>query len=364
MKIAYYLGLAGNRLYKGDYQSAGVIATYGQLGYAADFVNCANRTGFKLEVVSDSPKAIPPACFEIAPGDIGGSRRLYEVVLYDSLRDEDIDLFPPETRLVGIAHDARHRFGRAVVERCSHFICMSEFSVQQQAAYIPREKIVLVRQGIDLNRFPPAAREAGGRPRRVLIYGRLAEDRFPIAAQIVELVQQFFPDTWLLGDGPLFWRIAERFSRSAVIVRFVPSFSMPGFLRSFDLTVTSGRGVMESLACGIPCICAGFDYGGPVTEETLPRLWETNFTGKNLSASPAGFAADVAKACASGPARLRELAATHFDAFISVKAVAALLAHPQAVAPKNPRTDAVNRQSFRKRKKQTDNAPPAGTSGA
>ena len=57
---------------------------------------------------------------------------------------------------------------------------------------------------------------------------------------------------------------------------------------------------MESLVSGLPTLCAGYGYGGPVTPENLGELLRANLTGRGLPPSVDSCPSDLANLVKEG----------------------------------------------------------------
>jgi len=139
--------------------------------------------------------------------------------------------------------------------------------------------------------------------------------------RVIERLAEAEVDLTVLGDGDEFWPISDRLGTRITLVNFVPCHSIHHFLLMFDLIVSSGRGVMEALASGIPAICAGLGYGGPVLPDSVAQLHRANLTGYQAGDVPADMTADLAAAMRLEPTACREMAEARFDAATSVARV-------------------------------------------
>lgn len=70
---------------------------------------------------------------------------------------------------------------------------------------------------------------------------------------------------------------------------------------------------MESLSCGVPAICAGFGYGGVVSDENVSELMHYNLTGWRSIRSINSIRDDVEKARRIPSSECRSLAERYFD---------------------------------------------------
>jgi len=117
----------------------------------------------------------------------------------------------------------------------------------------------------------------------------------------------------VVGDGDAFWQISDRLGQNITLINFIPCHSVQHFLPQFDIVVSSGRGVMESLATGIPSICAGLGYGGLVTPNRVEKLREATLTGYGCGPVPKDLTADLRAAQALSRHDCRQMAECFFD---------------------------------------------------
>jgi hypothetical protein len=88
----------------------------------------------------------------------------------------------------------------------------------------------------------------------------------------------------MLGDGDAFWKISDQYGGDLTLINHIPCHSIHNFLLHFDIVASAGRGILEALACGIPALCAGYEYGGPVLPSNIRRHMEVNITGYCMAA--------------------------------------------------------------------------------
>ena len=82
-------------------------------------------------------------------------------------------------------------------------------------------------------------------------------------------------------------------------------------MHHFDIVASAGRGVLEALACGLPALCAGYEYGGPVLPNNIRQHMEVNITGYRMAADLAGMPEDIAVAMALEQKTCRLMASEH-----------------------------------------------------
>ena len=115
----------------------------------------------------------------------------------------------------------------------------------------------------------------------------------------------------MLGDGDAFWKISDQYGRDLTLINYVPCHSMHNFLHHFDIVASAGRGVFEALACGLPALCAGYEYGGPVLPNNILRHMEVNITGYRMAADLAGMPDDIDMAMSLNRETCRLMASEH-----------------------------------------------------
>jgi glycosyltransferase involved in cell wall biosynthesis len=197
-------------------------------------------------------------------------------------------------------------------QRCTTFLCMTETAFRYQSRSIPIEQLVLIRQGVDLERFLPKPRSSGPSPDpRVLVYSRMDHEKETTKLSVIEQLVQTGFEVTVLGAGEAFWRISDEFGAQVTLINHIPCHSIHRFLTDFDVIVSSGRGAMEALASGIPTLCAGFDYAGLITSDNIQTLLETNLTGYGFGIPVAAITDDVARAMLVSPTVCRRLAEEH-----------------------------------------------------
>jgi len=172
---------------------------------------------------------------------------------------------------------------------------MTEAALEYQATKIPRIKLVLIHQGVDLQRFMPSqeTRKRTSREPNVLFYTRLHITKEGTLWRVLEELLGSAMRVTILGDGDAFWEISDRFGQRLTLINHIPCHSIHNFLPHFDVVISSGRGVMEALASGLPALCAGFDYGGPVLPTNIRRHLEVNITGFGMGADVAAIRDDI-----------------------------------------------------------------------
>ncbi|WP_136605734.1 glycosyltransferase [Paenibacillus dokdonensis] len=162
---------------------------------------------------------------------------------------------------------------------------------------IPKDKIQMIPNGIDIATFRPAAnknrwRKALHLPQtaQILVYaGRFSSDKYPIARnvvlaaeQIAEYNRQFL--AVLVGPGPyrsnlvqLADKVNRRLGRTAIIIRPPMSNIQHAYYVS-DVVVGTGRVALEAMACAKPVIAAGVaGYCGIVQQKNINKIIQCHF---------------------------------------------------------------------------------------
>jgi hypothetical protein len=245
-----------------------------------------------------------------------GLRHLQEadVVIIDKLSNEAVDMINTDTLVLSFIHNAGEVIYPQQVDLSRKFICMSETAVQFQSKYIPREKLLLCHQGVDMTRFVPRVSSPPSEKTRVLVFTRLArQKRATLTAVLDELLKEDRYNITVLGDGDFFWELSNTYGNRVTVINHIPCNSIQNFLPGFDLIISSARGVMEACASGIPAICAGFGYAGVVSEEKIPGLMVRNLTGYGEQEDLSAIHQEIQKALGMHRSYWRSLSKKHFD---------------------------------------------------
>ncbi|HOW27779.1 MAG TPA: glycosyltransferase [Elusimicrobiota bacterium] len=328
MKVLYVVSVADNTLYQGQFRLAGRYQTYGQQSFIYDFVSVAHRQGHEVELLVDAPEQfalVQPLRERCRIGDLrqlNEKARRSERVVLDVIAEEVWTTYDFSAPTVKIVHDA---LGAYPFDRCPFFVCLSESAYRYQKRSIPEGKLRMIHQGVDLRRFQPVpAGGRGARRPRILVYSRLEGRKKKTMMDVVRALLKQDVDLTVLGDGEGFWELSDECGEKITLVNYIPCQCIQNFLPGFDLVVSSARGVMEAMACGIPAISAGLGYGGPVTEAALPELIRTNITGFHSERSVDVLGEDVAQMLSTDGAQCRRLAERNFDMAHFVEKVIAL----------------------------------------
>src|SRR3954470_12771936 len=319
MRVAYLLSSSGNPLYDGQYELNSRYQTYGQHSFIYDLVRAASRRGILVDLLIDGRDAFPltvplaSSCdvhdFETAPPLALADA---DFALVDEIPEYLLSVLPDHVPAFCIVHNAAADYPDAMMQRCTTFLCMTETAFRYQSRTIPIEKLVLIRQGVDLERFMPKPRSLGpSRDPRVLVYSRMDQEKETTKLSVIEQLVKTNAQVTVLGAGEAFWRISDNFGDQVTLINYIPCHSIHRFLTDFDVIVSSGRGAMEALASGIPTLCAGYQYAGLITPENIQTLLETNLTGYGFGIPVSAITDDVERAMLVSPTVSRRLAEEH-----------------------------------------------------
>jgi glycosyltransferase involved in cell wall biosynthesis len=317
--ITYLLGVKGNSLYDGKHAQGGRYHTYGQHSFILDLLRVLGRQGHEVRLVVDDlcGFALAPILREadsVSVSETVDPADKTDLILVDEASEQMLRRFPDEIPAFRIVHHPGRRSSEYLAARCARFICMTERGVGWQDAYLPPGKAVLARQGVDLDRFPEIPREGGVERPRVLVYCRMDSEREALVPRVIEGLDRRALLVYVVGDGPGFWEISDRFGSEIILINHVPCHSIPNLLGEMDVAVSVGRGAMEAMASGVPAICAGYSYAGLVTEANVDSLMVYNLTGKHSDGDPADVMADVRDALRTDRHSVRKLAENCFSA--------------------------------------------------
>jgi glycosyltransferase involved in cell wall biosynthesis len=299
MNILYLISATYNPAYQGKFKLHDRYQTYGQHSFIYDFCAAASRKGIIINLSVEGSKSFPlleplrPYCNII---EFSGVLEPWEpdLILVDVVPDHLLELVPPGIPTFCVVHEAGMNYSKTFRERCDRFVCMTETAVNHQAKRVEPSKVVLIPQGVDTERFRPqhSSTTLCSRKPRILVYSRLDESKDTLL-RVVEALASEDVELSVLGDGDAFWTISDRFGSRLTLINHIPCHSLHRFLDSFDVVVSSGRGVMEALASGLPAICAGFGYGGLVLPNNILYLLKRNLTGFGMGRDVSGIMKDV-----------------------------------------------------------------------
>ena len=317
MRLLYLVSTAGNRLYDGKHEIQARYQTCGQHSFIYDLIAAASRRGIIVDLVVDGldafPLAAPLASFcNVHDLAQASSLDAPDFALVDEIPPHLLDVLPSYVPAFCIVHNAAAHYPHALQTRCFRFVCMTETAVRHQTRSIPREKLVLIHQGVDTERFRLRPRKSSPSDcPRVLVYSRMDGEKESAMVAVIERLLATDVRLTVVGAGEAFWRISDRFGTQMTLINHIPCHSIHHFMPEFDVVVSSGRGAMEALASGVPALCAGFEYAGLVTRENIRRLLETNLTGYGFGIDLSAISEDVRRTRLVSPLACRHLAEEH-----------------------------------------------------
>ncbi|MGX1759508.1 hypothetical protein ACWIG5_21780 [Streptomyces lydicus] len=319
MHITYLLAAGSNSIYDGKHKQGGRYHTYGQHSFILDLLRVMGREGHDVRLVVDDLRNFPLAPMfrdtdSISVTEDVGPPGETDLILVDEDAELMLRQFPVSVPAFRIVHHPGRRSSDYVVSRCERFICMTENALTLQEAYLPAGKAALVRQGVDLDRFPEVPRARTPERPRVLVYCRMDSGREALVGQVMENLDRAGLLVYAAGDGPGFWDISDRFGSEIILINHVPCHSIPNLLGEMDVVVSLGRGAMEAMATGIPTICAGYGYAGLVTEDNFDALMHYNLTGAYCGQDATQVMTDVRNALRTDRREVRLLAEKYLSA--------------------------------------------------
>ena len=145
-----------------------------------------------------------------------------------------------------------------------------------------------------------------------------------IETALAELVRLPYRVT-VIGDGEAFWEISDRFGDSISLLNFCPAHSIQNILQKFDIVISSGRGAMEALACGLPCVCIGFGFAGLIRPDNIASLLRYNLTGWRSAVPLDRLAEELVAAQSLSPGVCRGMAERYLDIDETVRGLMGLV---------------------------------------
>lgn len=318
MHVTYLLGAKDNPVYEGKHETGGRFHTYGQHSFILDLISAMAKAGHEISLVTDDLDSFPltrtmSRIAHVTAADEVSSAT--DLILVDEASDWMLEAFPRGVPAVKLVHHAGRYPSAYMVERCRWVICMTENALARQATAVPANKLVLIRQGVDLARFsPPAVRAGQGQRPRVLLYCRMDSGRQKTLSSVLENLDRAELLVYVVGDGPGFWDMSDRFGDELILMNHVPCLSVPNLLAEMDVVISLGRGAMEAMATGVPTLCAGYGYAGLISGENIGPLMKYNLTGAYQSErDPNRVMEDVHSALAADRREVRRLAEEHLS---------------------------------------------------
>jgi len=196
----------------------------------------------------------------------------------------------PETHIVDLIHAVDEHWDIVKATRAAGPYFDERIAVSEAARErlletgISEDKVRLIRSGIDLKRFTPAAVRSE-QPHRILFAGRLDPVKQPLLLVDIatELRQRDTANFEIVvaGDGPESSRLRERVQRAGLegIFKFLGNVSdMAPVFQSADVLVVTSRtegiplAALEAMACARPVVALNAGAVGEVVDETTGVL--------------------------------------------------------------------------------------------
>ena len=317
MNLLYAVSAQGNPLYQGKFGLHGRYQTYGQHSFIYDLIAAAYRRGVRVTLLVEGLSGFPLAeplkkyahVFELDEAPQLGT---VDLVLVDQPTDKLVKSLPAGCPAICIIHKKDSVYSREVQDRCDQFLCVTDAALEYQSTRIPLGKLRMVHHGVDLERFKLANEPKGknnAQP-KLLFYTRLNRQE-ATTWRILEQLLLCNVRLTMLGDGEAFWKISDKYGRDLTLINHIPCHSIHNFLHHFDIVASAGRGVFEALACGLPALCAGYEYGGLVLPNNIRRHMEVNITGYRMAADLVRMREDIDMAMSLSPETCRLMASEH-----------------------------------------------------
>ncbi len=171
---------------------------------------------------------------------------------------------------VHASRKAFHALGHTAVAVCEE--------IRQQlidALGVPAEQIRVIRNGIETDRFVPAAPPTNAKP-VIAIVGRLTGPKGELCYRLLDEVLDLQRYRVQVVSGSQVSARFERFKDKAEFIGYVED--MPSLLAGSDLVIGAGRVAMEALLCARPTLAIGEARAiGVVTEANLDAALASNF---------------------------------------------------------------------------------------
>lgn len=330
MHITYLLA-SSNAIYDGKYSQRGRYQTYGQQSFVLDLIRTMSRAGHTVRLIVDTPTSFALTSTLRGLDSVTVTEEIdpsgkTDLILVDEVPDEMLMRFDEHIPAFRIVHHAGRSSSDYLVSRCARFLCMTENALSLQRRYLPPDRAVLVHQGVDLERFPAVLAKSGARRPRVLLYCRLDSGREALLGRIIENIDREELLVYVAGDGPGFWDMSDRFGSEIILINHVPCQSIPNLLGEMDVVISLGRGAMEAMATGIPTLCAGNHYAGPITADNIAALMRYNLTGADSDRHPSLVMTDIREALDRDRREVRALAEERLSADAFMEGVSDLYA--------------------------------------
>jgi hypothetical protein len=322
LSLLYLITSFNNPLYSGKFGLGDRFRTYGQHSFIYDFAAESHRQGLRLHIAMDNASTFPltaPLNRYAKILDLSAGDKIqwadYDATLADVGADFKATALLGAPPVITVVHNPYQEFADGLLERSTRVMALNSYTRDELSGRLPAHKLFVNWQGVDLERFRPAPMPKQTRPGpKVLVYSRIdAEKRDAVTATIDSLAADPALDITVLGDGAGFWSISDKWGHRLTLINYIPCHSIHRFVPGYDVVVSSGRGVMEAMACAVPAIAVGRSFLGAVTPENVLELRGVNFSGYAGSNRPTDRIGETVRSCAGyGRDDLRRCAEKYF----------------------------------------------------
>lgn len=319
MQISYFLGTSNNPLYNGNFKCGDTYLTFGQHSFLYDLTLSSIDKNIGFTIYVDNLDAFPLLKVLRSHGIICKLLEVHkkytsDIIIFDSLSDEYLQGSYFGYKL-GVIHNYMIPHSKVFYESVDAIVCLTPMAIIKQNTYYPTNKYLLIRQGVYCKRFtcciPPKKF-----PKNVLFYSRMDNTKGECYKKMVDIFLNLGISISMLGAGELFEHYKKIFSGSVSFLNHVPCYEINNIISQYDLIVSNGRGVMESMSSNIPAIAVGVRYCGLITKENVVLNRDANFTGGFLPEIDINIENDinlVANCFDSDPFYFRNLATKYLN---------------------------------------------------
>ena len=287
MHISYFITTSNNPLYNGKFSDGQSFLTFGQHSFLYDLVLGFIDRGIKTSIYIDDLKAFPLhevfsrmniSCVKIS------MHKQYsaDIIFFDSLSDEYLLNNVYNGLKIGIIHNYMIPSSDLFYKTSDKVLCMTPKAIEIQKKFYDQEgKYVLIRQGIYCNRFH-CKRYDNKSIKEVLFYSRMDRHKGHCYREMISIFLKLGIKVSMLGAGELFEQYKMEYKNDVRFIPHVPCYIINDIIHQYDLIISNGRGVMESLASNIHSIAAGVRYCGLINRDNIILNRNANFTGGYL----------------------------------------------------------------------------------
>lgn len=134
--------------------------------------------------------------------------------------------------------------------------------------------VIVLRNGIDLERFKPVYAGPGG---KTAVIARLDGDKYPGVKKCLDA----FPMADVIGTGTMLNNLQKEYSSARFLGYKDIAEHFGEYGADYSLIAGMGRVALEGIAMGYPVLLVGYDgIKGFITPESLERLSYRNFSGR------------------------------------------------------------------------------------